>query len=148
MENDDTNCTGVVVYGNNSLPNGVCNTVSFYSCNTCITKAGLRKVISNWIAGGPSRSSVAATYGLIEDWDLSEVTNMKCIFYNLNDFNADISKWDTSAVTTMQGSKHDQLLFCYFVYFGQIFYFLNLKNVKKFANFCSSTSLPNTTLAI
>ena len=56
-------------------------------------------------------------YGPIEDWDLSEVTNMRCIFYAYQNkfinFNADISKWNTSAVTTMQGSKNHQYLFLY-----------------------------------
>ena len=116
VENDDTSCTGVVVY--NSLPDGDCtvsgggNTGLVGSCNVCDT--GLRKVISDWIDDGTSRSSVVAMYGPIEDWDLSEVTNMKCIFYSsnsnsndFNTFNADISKWNTSAVTTMERSKHD-----------------------------------------
>ena len=110
MKNDDTNCTGVVVYGNNSLPEGDC-TMTSNTCNPCDT--GLRKVVSDWIAGGTSRSSVAATYGLIESWDLSEVTNLKCIFYQLSNFNADISKWKTSGVTTLQGSKNHQYLFLY-----------------------------------
>ena len=107
MPNDDTSCTGVVGYGNISLPNGDCSADASIYCGDCDTSTdtstGLRKVIFDW-SNPTSRSSVAAKHGLIEDWDLSEVTNLKCIFYNLNDFNADISKWDTSAVTTMYGS--------------------------------------------
>ena len=106
MENDDTNCASVVGHGNNSLPEGDCTSTGTTCNELCDT--GLRKVVSDWIAGGTSRSSVAATYGLIENWDISEVTNMNCIFKDLNDFNADISKWNTSAVTTMHGSKQDQ----------------------------------------
>ena len=113
MENDDTTCAGNVVY--TSLPDGDC-TVSgggtsglIGYCNDCTT--GLRKVVSDWI-DDTTRSSVVAIYGPIEDWDISEVTNMKCIFYyssenDFNTFNADISKWNTSAVTTMERSKHD-----------------------------------------
>ena len=112
VENDDTTCTGVAVY--NSLPDGDC-TVSgggnpglVGSCNVCDT--GLRKVISDWM-DPMSTSTVVTMYGPIEDWDLSEVTNMKCIFYAYQNkfigFNADISKWNTSAVTTMDRSKHD-----------------------------------------
>ena len=113
VENDDTTCAGNVVY--TSLPDGDC-TVSgggisglVGHCNNCDT--GLRKVISDWI-DDTTRSSVVAIYGPIEDWDISEVTNMKCIFYyssqnDFNTFNADISKWNTSAVTTMERSKHD-----------------------------------------
>ena len=106
VENDDTTCTGVVVY--NSLPDGDCTVSSgggIGSCNVCDT--GLRKVISDWM-DPMSTSTVVTMYGPIKDWDLSEVTNMNCIFKDLNDFNADISKWNTSAVTTMHGSKQDQ----------------------------------------
>ena len=110
MPNDDTSCTGVVGYGNNSLPNGDCTIDIDNFCNDCDT--GLRKVVFDWL-NLTFRSSVAATYGSIEDWDLSEVSNMKCIFYNLKDFNADISKWKTSGVTTLQGSKNHQYLFLY-----------------------------------
>jgi len=72
----------------------------------------LRRAVSDWIAaGGASSSTVVAMYGPIEDWDVSEVTNMKYIFFGQNlastfgSFNEDLSKWNTSAVTTMYGSK-------------------------------------------
>ena len=65
----------------------------------------LRRAVSDWIAGGALKSTVVATYGPIEDWDVSEVTNMKYVFYNFGGFNADLSKWNTGAVTTMQSSK-------------------------------------------
>jgi len=35
------------------------------------------------------------------DWDVSFVTEMNELFYNKGSFNADISRWDTSSVTTM-----------------------------------------------
>ena len=62
------------------------------------TAGTLRRAVSDWIGGG-------GTYGPIEDWDVSEVTNMKKVFYNFGSFNADLSKWNTGAVTTMQQSK-------------------------------------------
>ena len=37
-------------------------------------------------------------YGPIEDWNTSKVTDMERLFYNKENFNADISKWDTSKV--------------------------------------------------
>jgi hypothetical protein len=75
------------------------------------TAGTLRRKVSNWIDGGTSRSTVVAQYGAIEDWDVSEVTNMAYVFdgeYNAStfgSFNADLSNWDMGAVTNMQGSK-------------------------------------------
>ena len=37
----------------------------------------------------------------LEDWDVSEVTNMKEMFRDCNNFNSDLSKWNVSSVTTM-----------------------------------------------
>ena len=65
---------------------------------------GLRKAVDDWIAGGNSRNNVVATYGLIENWDMTEVTDINYLFYNKKIDNADISKWDVSGITTMQQS--------------------------------------------
>ena len=91
-------CSLGVVEGFAKLPNGDGNIYS---------NAGtLRGVVSDWVAaGGASSSTVVATYGPIEDWDVSEVTNMKYVFYNFGGFNADLSKWNTSTVTNMDASK-------------------------------------------
>lgn len=40
-------------------------------------------------------------YGKIEDWDVSEVTDMRYMFRNAHAFNQDISSWDTSKVTNI-----------------------------------------------
>jgi len=77
----------------------------------------LRRAVSDWIAGGTLKSTVVATYGLIEDWDVSEVTYMKYVFYGgcsgcsgtFGSFNADLSKWNTGAVTNMEDSKRISL---------------------------------------
>ena len=39
--------------------------------------------------------------GDISKWDVSKVTNMEGMFYGARTFNGDISKWDTSKVTDM-----------------------------------------------
>ena len=73
----------------------------------------LRRAVSDWIAGGvSSQSTVVLKYGAIEEWDVSEVTNMRYVFYGGGDsastfgtFNADLSKWDTGSVTKMDLSK-------------------------------------------
>ena len=41
-------------------------------------------------------------YGRIEDWDVSNVTNMSKLFLFCKQFNEDISNWDTSNVTDMK----------------------------------------------
>ena len=38
----------------------------------------------------------------IDNWDVSNVTDMESMFADCNDFNADLSKWDVSNVTDMQ----------------------------------------------
>jgi surface protein len=86
------------------LPNG--------DGSAAVNAGTLRRAVSDWIAaaGAPS-STVVATYGPIEDWDVSEVTNMKYVFYGYNlastfgSFNADLSNWNTGAVTSMFWSK-------------------------------------------
>ena len=87
------------------LPNGDVSTSATGDAGS------LRRAVSDWMAGGASKSTVVAKYGPIEDWDVSEVTNMRYVFYGYNlastfgSFNADLSKWNTGAVTTMHRSK-------------------------------------------
>ena len=50
------------------------------------------------------RSNAIKQYGPIENWDISEVKNMKNAFYQTT-LNPDISRWDVSTVTDMHGSK-------------------------------------------
>ena len=44
----------------------------------------------------------------LEDWDVSEVTNMKGMFYNCENFNSDLSNWDVSSV----GNMHSMFYRC------------------------------------
>jgi surface protein len=46
-------------------------------------------------------TSAIATYGPIAEWGVSAISNMKELFRDLVNFNADISGWDTSGVTDM-----------------------------------------------
>ena len=63
---------------------------------------GLRKLVFDYLAGsGTAYNNVVSTYGHIQNWDTSQVTNMRYLFYNMNSGNPDISKWNTGAVTTM-----------------------------------------------
>ena len=53
-----------------------------------------------------TRQETVNTYGMIEDWDTSRVTIMAYAFSDektgASEFNADISKWDTGNVTSME----------------------------------------------
>jgi len=51
---------------------------------------------------GVGPAAVTATYGPIADWDVSMITDMSLLIYNLKSFNVDISSWDTSSVTDMK----------------------------------------------
>ena len=68
-------------------------------------RSGLAKVIDDWIAGGKMKEDIVAKYGKIENWNTKFVTNLKCAFDGASSFNADISKWDVSSVTTLEKSK-------------------------------------------
>ena len=39
----------------------------------------------------------------LENWDVSNVKNMNCMFLGCKNFNADLSKWDVSSVGDMDG---------------------------------------------
>ena len=95
-ENARLDCVPQIV-GSSALPNGDGSTVD--------PGTGLRKVVSDWISGGVAKNTVLTTYGPIEDWNVSHVTNLAYLFYNMNTGNPDISKWNTGAVTNMGYSK-------------------------------------------
>ena len=41
--------------------------------------------------------------GDISKWDVSRVTDMRCMFRSATSFNGDLSQWDVSAVQNMYG---------------------------------------------
>jgi surface protein len=50
--------------------------------------------------------------GDLSRWDTSNVTTMRTMFYQAHAFNGDLSRWDTSNVTTMRS------MFCYATVFN------------------------------
>ena len=47
----------------------------------------------------------------IEDWDVSNIVDMRSLFYGAQAFNADISNWDTSNVVSMSSMFVNALAF-------------------------------------
>ena len=62
------------------------------------TKASLQTAVEAYNA---NPTAAIKTYGPIAGWDVSMITDMSNLFSQLKNFNADISSWDTSKVTTM-----------------------------------------------
>ena len=90
--------------------------------------SGIWKVVDDWIAGGTTRASVESTYGLIQDWDTSEVTSMGNFFSwpNSRTFEADLSKWNVAKVTNMIYSTFQFPLFNSLSTTCFLFFFLSL----------------------
>ena len=62
------------------------------------TKDELETAVDEWIENSTSANS---TYGEINTWDTSLITDMSYLFHNKPTFNGDISDWDVSSVTNM-----------------------------------------------
>jgi hypothetical protein len=87
-----------------------------------LTDTGVRTAVNDWIAGGSRQTGVITKYGNIEDWDMSGVTSLYRLFYNRVTFNADLSKWNVSSVTSLSQStlqSHDNIFdsFSFWKYF-------------------------------
>ena len=72
------------------------------------TKTELQNAVNAYTSSGTLPNNTA-----IADWDTSLMTDMSNLFNGKSTFNADISQWNTSSVTSM----HVSLAFCPFLYF-------------------------------
>ena len=70
------------------------------------------------------------TYGHIEEWNVSNVTNMCGMFCGAREFNQDISQWNVSNVTNMRG------MFCGAREFNQDISQWNVSNVTNMSGMC------------
>ena len=64
------------------------------------TKEQLQTAVNLWIS---DNTSALSTYGEINTWDVSLISDMSYIFEWKTDFNSDISNWDVSNVLNMEG---------------------------------------------
>ena len=86
-------------FGSDALPNGL--DASTHNDQV----PGLKDLVAWWFTGYTDVVDVVGKYGHIMEWDVSDVTNMKDIFKEYTNFNADLSKWQTGKVTDMTSSK-------------------------------------------
>ena len=61
--------------------------------------AELQTAVNLWVS---DNAAALETYGEINTWDVSLITNMSGLFENKSTFNNDIGNWDVSNVTSMQ----------------------------------------------
>ena len=66
---------------------------------TFTTRTELKTAVDLWES---DRAAALATYGEINTWDVSQVTDMSELFEDKTTFNDDISNWDVSIVTNMK----------------------------------------------
>ena len=71
------------------------------------TKEELQTAVDLWVS---DEATALETYGEINTWDTSLITDMSELFYDdtwnaffYSEFNGDISSWDVSSVTSMSG---------------------------------------------
>ena len=70
----------------------------YYDPKLVRTDEDIHDAVKLWCT---ERTNALQKYGNIEDWDVSNVTNMIGLFNGCYYFNDDISKWDVSKVTNM-----------------------------------------------
>ena len=79
-----------------------------YGPYTPADKAELQTAVNAWVA---DEAAATVTYGDINTWDTSNVTDMSSLFYNKTTFNSDISNWDVSNVTNMNAMFYGATIF-------------------------------------
>ena len=66
------------------------------------TNDTLRRAVNDYLAGGARKEDIVDKYGEINNWDVSNVTDMALLFKDESSFNQPLNKWDVSNVTYMR----------------------------------------------
>ena len=109
VENDESSCQ-LCPSGKHSLAgSAVCNLNSLPDGNgkfEAVERVGsLGGIVDDILGTDYAKKEIATkTYGPIENWDVSEVTNMRSLFRSKETFDSDLSRWDVSSVTNMRMS--------------------------------------------
>ena len=67
------------------------------------TNDRLRRAVRDYLAGGARKQRIVAKYGDISHWDTSKVTDMEGMFQYANSFNQPLNVWNVSNVEDMVG---------------------------------------------
>jgi len=105
-------------------------------CNTIFNSTGLQAAVDEWII---DQAATEAKYGVIDCWNTSYVTSMESLFDtsrnpDVGEFNAQISSWDCSSVTTMN-SMFNKCSFNNDVSNWNVVNVLNMDNMYSYAKF-------------
>ena len=67
-----------------------------------LTNATIKRVVKDYLTGGARKQRIVQKYGDISQWDVSNVTNIKLLFWNQSSFNQPLNGWNVSNVTDMK----------------------------------------------
>jgi surface protein len=75
----------------------------YESCFTPITDTNFKEAINTCLSTNPIDGMCSdSEYGVMPNWDVSQVTDMSNAFQDRDNFNVDISYWDVSNVNSMR----------------------------------------------
>ena len=93
-----------------------------------LTNQSIRQAVQDYLAGGAKKKDIVDKYGEINNWDVSNVTNMHHLFYPFGalrgSFNQPLNNWNVSNVTNMAW------MFSHASSFNQPLNNWNMSNVK------------------
>ena len=68
-----------------------------------LTNQSIHQAVRDYLAGGARKKDIVDKYGEINNWDVSNVTNMTQMFEYAESFNQSLNKWNVSNVENMYG---------------------------------------------